>query len=258
MILRSFTARKILIVALAPLLCGVAYAQGRGGRGGVQAPAPAPTGKAGAPFDITGYWLSVVTEDWRYRMVVPPKSDYLGIPLNAEGRKLGDAWDPAKDEASGEQCRSYGAPNVLRVPGRIHITWQDDETLKLETDAGTQTRMFYFGAPLGQGGDWQGVSKASWDIVPVGRGQTPSGGSLKVVTTRLKPGYLRKNGAPYSANTTLTEYFDRINEANGESYLVITTIVEDPVYLIRPYETSVHFKKQADASGWNPNPCTSR
>jgi hypothetical protein len=191
-------------------------------------------------------------------MVVPPKRDYLGIPLNAEGRKLGDAWDPAKDEAAGEQCRSYGAPNVMRVPGRIHITWQDDETLKLETDAGTQTRIFYFGVPQGQGGDWQGVSKASWDVIPAGRGQTPNGGSLRVVTTKLKPGYLRKNGAPYSANTTLTEYFDRINEANGESYLVITTTLDDPMYLTRPYETSVHFKKQADASGWNPTPCTAR
>src|ERR1700680_1730396 len=182
-------------------------------------------------------------------MVAPPKSDYLGIPLNAEGRKLGDAWDPAKDEAAGQQCRSYGAPNVLRIPGRIHITWQDEETLKLETDAGTQTRTFYFGTPQGQGGDWQGVSKAWWDIVPAVRGQTPSGGSLKVVTTRLKPGYLRKNGAPYSANAMLTEFFDQINEDNGESYLVITTTVEDPMYLTQPYQTSVHFKKQADASG---------
>jgi len=250
------TARKVFILSLTPLLCAVAVGQGRGGRGG--APAPPQTAQAAAPFDVTGYWLSIVTEDWRYRMVTPPKSDYLGIPLNAEGRKLGDAWEPAKDEAAGEQCRSYGAPNILRVPGRIHITWQDDETLKLETDAGTQARMFYFGAPQGQGGDWQGVSKASWDVIPVGRGQTPNGGSLKVVTTKLKPGYLRKNGAPYSANTTLTEYFDRINEANGEAYLVITTAVEDPMYLARPYETSVHFKKQADGSGWNPSPCTAR
>ena len=258
MILRSFTGRKVLIMVLAPLLSSITYGQGRGGRGGAQAPAPPPTGKAGAPLDITGYWLSIVTEDWRYRMVVPPKNDYLGIPLNPEGRKLADGWDPARDEASGEQCRSYGAPNILRVPGRIHITWQDDETLKLEADAGIQTRVFYFGTPQGQGRDWQGVSKASWDIVPAGRGQSPNGGSLKVVSTKFKPGYLRKNGAPYSANATLTEYFDRIDEPNGESYLVITTTVDDPIYLTQPYQTSVHFKKQADASGWNPSPCTAR
>src|ERR1022692_2476946 len=96
----------------------------------------------------------------------------------------------------GEQCRSYGAPNIMRMPGRVHITWQDDETLKLETDAGTQTRVFYFGAPQGQGEGWQGVSKASWEFVRGGRGRAPSGGSLKVITTKIKPGYLRKNSVP--------------------------------------------------------------
>lgn len=251
-----FNAKAVVITALLPLVAGSAYPQGRGGRGGP--PGPPPTAKSAAPIDVTGYWLSIVTEDWRYRMVMPPKGDFLGVPLNAEGRKVLQGWDPAKDEASGEQCKSYGAPNILRVPGRIHITWQDDQTLKLETDAGQQTRTFYFGAPQSQGGDWQGVSKASWDIIPVGRGQPPNGGSLKVVTTKLKPGYLRKNGVPYSANATLTEYFDRVMEPNGDVYLVITTSVEDPTYLATPYETSVHFRKQADAAGWNPTPCSSK
>jgi hypothetical protein len=191
-------------------------------------------------------------------MLTPPKGDYLGVPMNPESRKIADAWDPAKDEASGEQCRSYGAPNIMRMPGRVHITWQDDETLKLEADAGTQTRLFYFGAPQGQGGGWQGVSKASWEFVGGGRGRPPSGGSLKVVTTKIKPGYLRKNGVPYSANATLTEYFDRVNEINGSVYLVVTTSVEDPMYLTLPYQTSVHFRKQPDGSGWHPAPCTAR
>src|SRR6516164_1815309 len=61
------------------------------------------TAKAGAPVDLTGYWVSLVTEDWRYRMVTPPKGDYPSIPLNAEGRRVADAWDPAKDEAAGLQ-----------------------------------------------------------------------------------------------------------------------------------------------------------
>lgn len=249
-------SRAVFAMTLLPLLGGSAYPQGRGGRGGPPAPPPVP--KAAAPFDMTGYWVSIVTEDWRYRMVTPPKGDFLGVPLNQEGRKILQSWDPAKDEASGEQCKSYGAPNLMRIPGRIHITWQDDETLKLEADAGTQTRIFYFGTPKSTGDDWQGVSKAEWEIIAAGRGQPPSGGSLKVVTTRLKPGYLRKNGVPYSANTTLTEYFDRVNEPNGDTYLVVTTTVVDPTYLATPYETSVHFKKQADASGWNPTPCRAK
>src|SRR2546422_91721 len=134
-----------------------------------------------------------------------------------------------------------------------------------ETDAGTQTRMFYFGAPQKQGDDWQGISKASWELTPAvggfsfgGAGQTEGTGSLKVVTTRLKPGYLRKNGVPYSANTTLTEYYDLVKEPDGDLYLVITTTVEDPTYLTEPYLTNTHFRKQADATGWNPTPCTAK
>ena len=94
-------------------------------------------------------------------------------------------------------------------------------------------------------------------MVPAGRGTAPVG-SLKVVTTHLKPGYLRKNGVPYSANATLTEYFDRVNEPNGDAYLVITTTVEDPVYLAQPFLTASHFRKQPDAKGWNPAPCSAR
>jgi hypothetical protein len=217
------------------------------------------TAQASAPIDLTGYWVSIVTEDWRYRMVTPAKGDYASVPLNADARKVADAWDPAKDEAAGEQCRSYGAPAVMRVPGRVHITWQDDNTMKVETDAGTQTRLFHFsGSPAGPGGDWQGSSVASWEIIGGGRGGPVRGGSMKVVTTKLKAGYLRKNGVPYSANTVLTEYYDRTNEPNGDTWLVVTTIVDDPMYLNQPFITSTHFKKQADASGWNPTPCTAR
>jgi len=223
-------------------------------------PQPPRTAKAAALFDITGYWIAVVTEDWRFRMVTPRKGDYTGVFLNPAGRKTADAWDPAKDEASGEQCRSYGAANLMRMPGRLHITWVDDQTLKVETDAGRQTRTFYFGAPQGNGGDWQGVSHASWDTMPgIGRNPQPQQtGSLKVVTTKMKPGYLRRNGVPYSANAVLTEYYDRVTEANGEEFLIITTTLDDPMYLAQPYLTSTNLKKQADASGWNPAPCSAQ
>ena len=232
-------------------------AQGRGGgRGGPPPPPQSP--RMAAPIDVTGYWASIVVEDWRYRMITPRKGDYLGLPLNTEARKIADAWDPANDEASGEQCRSYGAPNLMRMPGRIHITWQDDQTLKLESDAGMQSRVFYFGTAKTQGGDWQGVSQASWDQIPGGRGGPQMSGSLKIVTTKLKPGYLRKNGAPYSANAMLTEFYDLVKEPDGDSYLVITSTVDDPVYLAQPYLTTTHFKKQADGAGWQPLPCVAR
>src|SRR5205809_70535 len=147
--IRYFFSLVLIITSLALTVFG----QQRGGRGG--APQPPQTARAAAVVDFTGYWVSVVTEDWRFRMFTPRKGDYQGLPLNQAGRQLADAWDSAKDEASGEQCRSYGAANIMRVPGRIHITWQNDQTLKIETDAGTQTRLLYFGNPDSQGGTWQ-------------------------------------------------------------------------------------------------------
>jgi hypothetical protein len=122
------------IAAVALLVVAPDLKAQRGGRG-------AQTPREAAPVDLTGYWVSVVTEDWRFRMMTPAKGDYPSIPLNAEGRKVADAWDPAKDEAAGEQCKGYGAGNVMRMPERVHITWQDDATLKVETDlsdAGTK------------------------------------------------------------------------------------------------------------------------
>jgi len=256
---------KTVLVSL--LAAGCVCAQGRGGGRGPAGPPPTP--KAAAPVDLTGYWVSLVTGDWRFRMITPPKGDFTSMPLNAEARKIANAWDPGKDEAAGEQCRSYGAPALMRVPGRLHITWQDDETLKLEMDSGQQTRLFYFGTPKSTGGDWQGSSKASWEFMPGTITTTDGGraglggadrraGSLKVVTTNFKPGYLRKNGVPYSANAVLTEYFDRVMEPNGDSYIVITSTVDDPTYLNTPFMLSTHFKKQADAAGWNPTPCSAR
>jgi hypothetical protein len=243
----------VLALALAVALAGSAAAQ----RGGQQPSAPA---RAIAPVDLTGYWVSIVTEDWRWRMMTPAKGDYASVPLNAEGTRIANTWDPAKDEAAGEQCRSYGAPAIMRVPGRLHITWQDDHTLRIDTDAGTQTRLFPFGRPQPPTGEptWQGHSVALWE--PGGRRGAAQAlaGSLKVVTTGLRPGYLRKNGVPYSANAILTEYYSATHEDNGDSWLIVTTVVEDPRYLNGRFFTSSHFKKLSDASGWKPTPCAAR
>jgi hypothetical protein len=251
-----------LALAGALLLAAPVSVFAQGGRGGGRGVQPPQSPKDAAPEDLTGYWVAIVTEDWRFRMITPPKGDYASVPLNAEARKVADAWDPAKDEAAGEACKSYGAAALMRVPGRLNITWADAKTLKIETDAGTQTRLFHFGGKAPEGGDqgWQGYSAAEWQIVAAGRGAEagPRGGSLKVVTTKLKPGYLRKNGVPYSANTMLTEYYSRTMESNGDSWLIITTVVEDPTYLQQPFITSTHFKKQPDSKGWNPTPCSTR
>jgi hypothetical protein len=228
-------------------------------------PAP-PSAKAGAPEDMTGQWMSLVTEDWGYRMIMPLKGDFRGVPLNPEGKKVAGQWDPAKPDPPEEACRAYGIGGVMRMPGRIRISWADDDTLKIETDAGTQTRMLYFKEPKSTGGDWQGVSRASWEQVGGGAFQGNGGpglaprlsGSLKVVTTKMKAGYLRRNGVPYSENAVITEYFDRTTEPNGGSLLVVATIVNDPMYLLQEFLTSSHFIKQNDQSGWNPTPCLTK
>ncbi len=236
------------------------------------------TARAAAPNDLTGYWVSVVTELWRYRMVVPDKGDYTKIPLNPEGRKVAGAWDPAKDRASGNGCRSYGAAALLQVPGRLHIYWQDDNTLRMDTDSGTQTRLFHLdGSPHpNEAPTWQGYSAALWGgdeprdrrdgqggpvQDPTGRlvianAQRKEADYLKVVTTRMRPGYLQKNGVPYGGNTVLEEYFDTFSDPYTHStWLAVTAVVTDPQYLIEPLVTHAHFKKLPDSSGWDPTPC---
>ena len=77
---------------------------------------------------------------------------------------------------------------------------------------------------------------------------------MKVVTTRMKPGYLRKNGVPYSENAVVTEYFDR-HTTYGSEWFTVTTTVEDPKYLNQPFITSTHFKREPDGAKWQPVPC---
>ena len=248
----------MLTALLAGSLIAPLQAQ-RGGRGGQRGPDAAP--RAAAPVDLTGYWVSVVTEDWRYRMITPKKGDHPSVPLNAEGVRVADGWDPAKDEAAGEQCRAYGAGGVMRAPGRLHITWQDDTTLKVETEAGSQTRLLRFGAPQATDAgqlEWQGASAAEWEFAGGRRGRG-QGGDLKVVTAKMRPGYLQKNGVPYSANAVLTEYFARTVEPNGDSWLILTAIVDDPQYLAARFVRSTHYKRLPDNnSTWEPEPCSAR
>lgn len=229
--------RVLLLVAL--IAAAALAAQNRGA---------APTAKSAAPVDLTGYWVSLITEDWRFRMITPRKGDYQNVPLTEQARKVAESWDPAADKAAGNQCKAYGAGAIMRLPGRFHVTWQDDNTLRVDSDNGMQTRLFHF-TPSAEGArTWQGNSAAQW--------QKPD--SLKVVTTNLRPGYLRKNGVPYSENAVVTEYFDRAPAPGGGQVLLVTTIVDDPQYLRQSFIVSSQFKKEADGSKWDPTPCTAK
>ena len=158
----------------------------------------------------------------------------------------------------------------MRLPGRVHITWQDDNTLKIETDTGMQTRLLHFGGigPENVPPSRQGYSVAQWEgavrgvgLPRAGLGATregTNGRALEAVTSRLLPGYLRKNGFPVSGNAVVKEDFDVFAERSGQPWFVVTTIVEDPLYLQEPFVTSSNFKKQNDAAGWNPRPCAAK
>ena len=237
------------------------------GRGAAPPNTPPPTPRAAALFDITGYWVSLVTEDWRYRQFTPAKGDYVSVPVNPEGKKVADSWDAAKDEAAGDQCKAYGAAGLMRMPTRLHVTWENDQTLKVETDAGEQVRRLVFdsAAPPPAQKSLQGFSRAQWERNGGGRGApgggavgqilNPRSGDLKVVTTNLAAAWLRRNGAPYSDQTTMTEYFDRFATPAGEEWLVVTTIVSDPRYLNQDFVTSTHFRREPNGAKWDPTPC---
>ena len=229
-----------------------ARAQGRGSQ-------PPPSAKAASAFDPTGYWSSVITQNWRLRMVPPGKGDYIGIPVSAAAKKVADAWDQAKDEAAGQQCKAYGAPGLMNLPTHLHITWQDDNTLRVDTDYGTQTRLLHFGnwtAPEPRKRSWQGNSLASWTLRRGGRVGPQAARYLRITTTDLLSGYLRKNGVPYGENASLIEYVDLFKEDNGGALIVWTAVIEDAVNLETPYIISSQFKKQPDGSAWEPTPCS--
>jgi hypothetical protein len=242
-------------------------------RGAGPAPAPVLTAKDVAPLDLTGYWVSVVTEDWRYRMVMPRKGDFDSVPLNREGRRVAGLWEPAQ----AGRCEAFGAGAGMRAPGRLHVTWENDDTLRVETDAGQQVRRLIFGGAPATGRrigpTWQGTSVATWDppadvidVLRTGGFDNLSRGMgaaarravwtpLKVVTTNLRAGWLRANGVPYSANAVVTEHFMRFTTPDGAEWLTVRTIVDDPTYLVQPFMVSTNFKREADGSKWNPRPC---
>jgi hypothetical protein len=254
-----------------------------------RAEAEARSPRATAPIDLTGYWVSVVSEDWRHRMATARKGDYESVPLSEEGRRVADGWDLEADNAAGVQCKAFGVGGIMRQPGRLHITWADDDTLRVDFDAGTQTRLLELDPGSQPSGEktWQGHSRATW-LRPPGGGGAPTraqignsagpiapggggrgqrggpppsasineGGSLEVVTTNFREGYLRKNGVPYSESASITEYFHRLPEApDGVVWLHVVTIVEDSRYLSEPFYTSAMFKREPNGAKWNPTEC---
>jgi hypothetical protein len=232
---RSCLALGLLTSVLA---AGFAVAQPAPAR-----PAPPASAREAAPIDLTGQWVAIVNEDWRWRMVTPPKGDYASVPLNDEGRRVADQWDTSQDG----RCEAYGAAALLRMPTRL-------------------VRNFDFGAPAPAAArSLQGQSAAKWVTPPrnpggpglagAGGGPASRGGYLEVKTTNLAPGWLRRNGVPYSEDVVVTEYFARFAAPNGDEWLMVTTLVDDPRYLTQRFIVSNHFRKEAEGGHWNPRAC---
>jgi hypothetical protein len=224
-------------------------------------PPPPSDAKSAGAVDLSGYWVSIIADDARF-YVTPMKGDIDYLPINDEAKKIAREWDPDKDVATGHQCRAYGAVGVMQQPGRLHITWADPNTLRVEADAGTQTRLLRFGKGTGspQPASLQGYSVAQWEgNGRAMRGQRTPQDSVKVLTRNMIPGYIRKNGVPYSGDAVLTEYFDVVQGGpENATYLIDLAIVDDPKYLTEPYYKSHIFKKVADGKGWDPTPCWPR
>jgi hypothetical protein len=261
---RTTAALALVAAALGAPPSTVAAAQAAAPQTAVQADA-----QRLAPIDLVGTWVSVVTEDWQNRMLTPKRGDFEGLPLTDDAKKIAGAWTPPRDAR--EACAAYAAPTVMRIPERVKISWQSGgAALQIQTDAGQQTRLLHFGGTPQRGpASWQGYSVANWEY---GKGFDPrmppaantrqdaqaraAGGTLKVVTTNLKAGYLRKNGAPFSDQATVTEYFEIQPDPRGTPWFVVTTFVSDPKFLLRDYVTSTNFKKEADDSKWHPTACS--
>lgn len=250
-----------------------------------------PAAEQAEPFDLTGYWVSIVTEDWRWRMLTPPKGDVTSVPLNAEGIRVANMWNPSEDGS----CKAYGMAGLMRMPTDLHISWVTPNTLRIETDWGEQTRMLYFDRAdiPSRGPSLQGSSFASWERpIPLAIGAAPrgggidlngnpipprnragargrgageaaaqrgpeAGGDLKVVTNNLAPAWLRRNGVPYGSQTAVTEYYKTFEDAVGHEWFDVFTIVTDPQYLAAPFVTSSDYRRLPDGTTWSPHPCRS-
>ncbi len=213
---------------------------------------------------MTGYWVSVVTEDWRWRMLVAEPGDVEnGIPLNQAGRELAEAWRPDGNEL--ESCLVFGGAGIMRYPGRLYISWENEETLRMDFSAGEQARLLHFNdtdASSNTASSLQGYTSANWYKERQTRGmgfggpvRSFEGGNLRSVTQNLTPAFLQRNGVPYSDQATIESSYKVIDAPNGDRWLIITSVVNDPVYLQQHWITSTNFKYEENGDNWDPISC---
>ena len=259
---------RVAGITVVAMLGGTGLAVAQQGMGGMAAEPVSAREAAEQHFDLTGYWVPIITEDWLSRMVTPPVG-HIASGEFSQFLRLTDAaveeamnWDPEADAAAGMECKSFGVGNIMRMPTRLLITWEDDDTLRIDTDYGEQTRLLRFRPTEADAardrGTWQGHSVASWEAQGHRRGFVPEPpsrpGVLRVETGGMRPGYLSRNGIPYGERATMREFFIRHDDF-GDEWFTVTTILEDPDFLNQAHITATHFRREASDEQWNPRPC---
>ena len=182
-----------------------------------------------AHVELSGGWGQRFHEDLPERGAGPEIGDYVGLPMNDAARLRADSWDAGKWTMLERQCEPHPADYAPRGPASMRITSTVDPVSQ-DVISWHTTMMWMLPqraihmdgrarpSPYAQH-SWQGFSTGEWE-----------GDMLKVTTTHLKEGWLRRNGVPRSDKATLIEYFIR----HGD-YLTLVTIVKDPVYLTEPF-----------------------
>lgn len=181
-----------------------------------------------AQRDLAGTWAQRFHEDLPERGAGPEIGDYTGLPINDAARLRADSWDAGKWTVPERQCEPHPAdygprgPANLRIVSTVDPISQDVIAWNVTVMWSLQQRTIYMdGRPHPSANaqhSWQGFSTGEWE-----------GDMLKVTTTHLKEGWVRRNGLPRSDKATLTEYFIR-----NDNYLTLVTAVDDPVYLTEP------------------------
>jgi hypothetical protein len=179
--------------------------------------------------DLAGGWIAKPHEDLPERGQGPEIGDYTGMPINDAARMKADAWDSQRWEMIEHECTEHPADYGPRGPANMRV-WADMDpftkgirTWHMELMYMLPLRSFYMdGRPHPSKyapHTWQGFSTAEWE-----------GDKLKVTTTHLKEGWIRRNGLPRSEVATLVEFYIRHHDV-----LTVVTHVKDPIYLTEPF-----------------------
>ncbi len=216
----------------------------------VQAQMPFPGSNAGrvqsAPaIDFSGYWTGNMQEDGEERGAGPALVDYGGVPVNQAGRLWALSYDPSRLTSRYHQCDGYVAPYSMRAIGNTRVWEERDPHLQTLIAIHWYSQTFEGHRVFWMDGRPHPPAYAAHTYMGFSTG-TFVGNALRVETTHLKQGWLRRNGLPESDQTTLTEFFVR----HGD-HITYTSVIKDPVFLSEPLTKTTDFYRQpSDPGAW--------